>query len=90
MAKELKEKAEVQRREAIMEDLKARGIMKDRTPEEMAALEKAQANDDSPPWMLIIPAVVGILVLMVSMGLGIAYVIIKYADVSGLYTGQRS
>ena len=73
-----------------MEDLKARGILKDRTPEEKAALVKAQAIEESPPWMLILAAVTGILVLMVGMGLGIAYIIIKYADVSELAKGQCS
>ncbi len=71
-----------------MADLRARGIIKDRTPEEQEAHIRRQADmaDDGPPWALIIGGVAGVLLLMIAMGAGITYLIIKYADVSRVST----
>ena len=84
MANEVKERLAAEKHDAFMQDLKNRGIIKDRSPEEQAAYEKRQAEivEDSPPWTLIIGLVVGIVVLMLAMGLGITWLILKYADVS--------
>ena len=46
-----------------MADLKARGILKDRTPEEQAALEKEQLRieNEGIPWLMILGVFVGVL-----------------------------
>ena len=67
---------------AMMADLKARGIIKDRTPAEIAAAEKAraEAGDDSVPWLLIGGIIFGVLALMGGMGALIIYIITKYFE----------
>lgn len=84
ISNEAKEKIAAEKREAFMADLKARGIIKDRSPEEQAEWNRKQAEmtEDSPPWLLIIGGVLGILASMVALGFGIVYLIMKYADVS--------
>ncbi len=71
----------------FMEDLKARGIIKDRSPEEQEAYLKKQAEealDDKPPYLMIIGIVGGILLTMVGLGALVTWLIIRYADVSEL------
>ena len=87
MANEAREKAAAEKRDAFMADLRARGILKDRTPEEQAAYMKKQSEllaDDGPPWLLIIGAIVAVLAFMGLLGGGLTYFIIKYADVSDI------
>ena len=71
-----------ERREAMMADLRARGIIKDRTPEEIAASEKArrEAADEPIPWLMIGSIIFGILALMGGMGYGIIWFITNYLD----------
>ncbi|ORX34197.1 putative farnesyl-diphosphate farnesyltransferase [Kockovaella imperatae] len=79
---EAKEKKEREKREALMADLRARGIIKDRTPEQIAAAEKAriESMNESPPWLMIGSIIVGILAVMGGLGYGIIWFVMNYLD----------
>ncbi|ORY28634.1 isoprenoid synthase domain-containing protein [Naematelia encephala] len=85
LAKEAQDKAAADRREAMMADLRARGIIKEKkegaeaTEEEkrrIAAIE----NEEGPPWLMIIGIIVGILALMTGLGALITWVVLTYFD----------
>ena len=77
-----KDRQAAEKREAMMADLRARGIIKDRTPEEKAAAEKARAEalEESPPWLMIGAVIFGVLALMGLMGWGLVWFITTYLD----------
>lgn len=65
-----------------MADLKARGIIKDRSPEEEEAIKKEQERleNEGVPWGMIIATVVGVLLVMALLGGGLTWFIMKYFD----------
>lgn len=72
----------VERREAFLADLRARGIIKEQTPEEKEASRlRMEEEANAPfPWLLIVGVVGGLLAVMGIMGCGIAYLIWRFAD----------
>jgi farnesyl-diphosphate farnesyltransferase len=82
MSSDLQAKAANQRREAFLEDLRSRGIIKEQTEEQKeAARIRMEEEANAPfPWFLVIGVVLGILAVMAALGGGIAYVIWKYSD----------
>ena len=81
-------KAAAARREAMMADLRARGILPTLTPEEQAKRDEAQreaqriADAEPFPYLMVIGAVLGMLALIIGLGGGITWFIIKYYGVS--------
>lgn len=69
-----------ERSDAMMADLRARGILKDRTPEEEEKLRIAREKyeNEGTPWFMIIAVVFGVLAVMAGLGGGLTWVIIKY------------
>lgn len=65
-----------------MADLRAKGILKQRTPEEEEALRIAREKyeNEATPWLMIIGTVLGVLALMLALGGGLVYLIMKYSD----------
>lgn len=88
-------KAASERREAMMADLRARGILPTLSPEEQAerdrTMREAQEKADAEPipWLMIIGAIVGMLALIAGLGGAITYGIYKYYGVSGCQTRPR-
>lgn len=83
LAKEAQEKNALAKKEAFMKDLKARGIIKDRSPEEeQKERERMEqlVKDNETPWLMIIAVIVGVLAAMAAMGGGIVWVVLKYSD----------
>lgn len=84
MAKDMAAKAEAEKMEALMADLRAKGIIKARTPEQIAEFEKKrlESANEAVPWKLIMGMIAGVIAAMGLMGWGIVWLILKYADVS--------
>ena len=86
MAAEAKAKASAERQAATIADLKKRGIIKDRTPEEEEAyqlkMKEFREMDDKIPWAMIAAVLVGCLLLMAILGALIFSIIITFSDVS--------
>jgi farnesyl-diphosphate farnesyltransferase len=82
LAKAAADATALKRREEFMADLRARGIIKDRTPEEIAAGEKRMAEyvSEETPWLMIIGMIAGVLALMIALGGGMVWLIVKYTD----------
>ena len=80
LAKGIQEQAAKAKKEALMADLQARGIIKARSPEEEARAEemRQKLEEEGAPWLMIIGVVVGVLSLMAGLGGAIVYVILKY------------
>lgn len=82
MGADIQARAAAARRETFLQDLKARGIIKEQTEEEKEASRiRMEAEANAPfPWFLVIGVVLGLLAVMAALGGGIAYVIWKYSD----------
>jgi farnesyl-diphosphate farnesyltransferase len=82
MGADIQARAAAVRREAFLQDLRARGVIKEQTEEEKEASRiRMEAEANAPfPWFLVIGVVLGILAVMAGLGGGIAYVIWKYSD----------
>jgi farnesyl-diphosphate farnesyltransferase len=80
LAKKIQEQAAKAKKDALMADLQARGIIKARSPEEEARAEELRQKLDSEgaPWLMIIGVVVGVLSLMAGLGGAIVWFILKY------------
>ena len=80
LAKQAQEAAAKVRRDDLLADLKARGIIKDRSPEEEQKLmdDRAARENESAPWALIIAVIVGVLAVMAAMGGGVVWFILWY------------
>lgn len=96
LAKIEQERAAAEKRAAVMADLKARGIIKDRTPEEAAEAEKQREAlikkelEDGVPWLMIVGIVMGILAIIVALAAGIIYgVMYLFPDVSLAWFGSE-
>jgi farnesyl-diphosphate farnesyltransferase len=81
LSKAVKDKIAKEKQDALMADLRARGIIKDRTPEEEQKYKEAMEKyaNETTPWFMIVGVVVGVLALMIALGGGITYFIVKYA-----------
>ncbi|WWC60475.1 farnesyl-diphosphate farnesyltransferase [Kwoniella dejecticola CBS 10117] len=85
LAKEAQEKMRREKSEKFMADLRARGVIKERSPEEEAAIKAKyeEMEKQSAPWLMIAGVILGVLALMAAMGAGVIWVIFKfYNDVS--------
>jgi cytochrome c-type biogenesis protein CcmH/NrfG len=82
MSQDVQAKAAAKKREAFLEDLKARGIIKEQTEEQKEASRKRMEEEANAPfpYLLVGGVVFGLLFVMALMGGGIAYIIWKYAD----------
>jgi farnesyl-diphosphate farnesyltransferase len=82
MSQEVQAKAAAAKREVFLADLRAKGIIKDQTPEEKEASRKRMEEEANAPfpYLLILSVVFGLLFVMALLGSGIAYIIWKYAD----------
>jgi farnesyl-diphosphate farnesyltransferase len=82
MGSAIQAKVAAERRETFLADLRAKGILKEQTPEQKEASRlRMEEEANAPfPWLLIGGIVFGLLFVMAMMGAGIAYVIWKYAD----------
>lgn len=82
MGSAIQAKAAADRRENFLADLRAKGIIKDQSPEEKEATRlRMEEEANAPfPWLLIGGVVFGLLFMMALMGAGIAAIIWKYAD----------
>jgi len=82
MSSEVQAKAAAKKREAFLEDLKARGIIKEQTEEEKEASRKRMEEEANAPfpYLLVGGVVFGLLFVMALLGGGIAYIIWKFAD----------
>jgi len=84
MAAKQAAKAEEEKRAAFMADLRARGIIKDRSPEEIEedekrrAEEQAKAEAEGFPYLTIFGIVGGILALMFAIGGALVWIILHY------------
>ncbi|TXT08677.1 hypothetical protein VHUM_02805 [Vanrija humicola] len=87
-----KKKAELERREKFLDDLRERGVLppKDASADEIAAHDKAlqakadaQAKDDFP-WIPLVLIVLGILAIFGGVFFAMVWIVGKYADVSGV------
>jgi farnesyl-diphosphate farnesyltransferase len=95
LIKKAQERAAEERRAAFMADLRARGIIKDRSPEEQKEYEEksleamAKAEAEGFPWLLVVGIVVGVVALMVAIGGAITWVILHYFADVGLVLSVR-
>ena len=80
MAKQAQEKAAAAKRADLMADLKARGIIKDRSPEEEKRLmeDRIARENEGTPYGLIILTIVGVLALMAALGGAVVWFILWY------------
>jgi len=80
MAKQAQEQAAQAKREHLLADLKSRGIIKDRSPEEERRLteDRIARENESPPYGLIILTIVGVIALMAALGGAIVWFILWF------------
>ncbi|WVF70700.1 farnesyl-diphosphate farnesyltransferase [Kwoniella sp. CBS 6097] len=80
LSQEIANKQKQERTEKFMEDLKARGLIAERTPEEEAERKRKYeeyAKEQSVSMWTIGAVIFGVLAAMLSLGGGIAYIILK-------------
>ncbi|KAK6907514.1 farnesyl-diphosphate farnesyltransferase [Kwoniella mangroviensis CBS 8507] len=86
LAKDAQEKAQREKSEKFMADLKARGVIKQRSPEEEAAIKAKYEEMDKQgaPWFMIGAVIFGVLALMGGLGWGVIWFIMKMYPDSGI------
>ena len=77
IAKREQEKALKIKQEQTLADLKARGILKDRTPEEEEVLRLQREADSGISMFVVFGIIVGVLLSMVALGAGLTWAVIK-------------
>lgn len=84
LATEIQEKAAKEKREALIKDLKARGILKERSPEEEAEMERKriEAANEPFPWLLVLGVVGGVIAIMAGLAAIVVWAVLKFGDVS--------
>jgi len=82
IARRAAEKASKDRQEAFMADLRARGIIKEKTPQEEAEAEEKkaalEANEEKFPYLLVFGVIAGVILLMVALGGAVTWVVVNY------------
>ncbi|WRT65847.1 farnesyl-diphosphate farnesyltransferase [Kwoniella shivajii] len=80
LAKEAQDRARKEKTDKFMADLKARGVIKERSPEEEAEIKrKYDAMDkEGVPVLMIFGVIVGVLALMAALGGIVIWVVLKY------------
>ncbi|WWC87997.1 farnesyl-diphosphate farnesyltransferase [Kwoniella dendrophila CBS 6074] len=80
IAKEAQERAAKEKSERFMADLVARGVIKQRSPEEEAEIKKKyeEMEKRGAPILMIAGVIFGVLALMLAMGGGVVYAILKF------------
>ncbi|KAK4683512.1 farnesyl-diphosphate farnesyltransferase, partial [Tremellales sp. Uapishka_1] len=81
MAKDEATKAQKTRRDAYIEDLRARGVLKGPAGGEDDQRALAHISNEEPvPYLMIVGVVMGMLAVMCALGGAVVWVVLKYAD----------
>lgn len=85
LAKESQEAARKARQEKFMADLRAKGLIKEKSDEtdgdeEAKKQYEALQNEQTAPWLMIVGVIVGMLALMAALGGIVVWVILKVYD----------